>query len=136
MMKTKRLHTVLLLVIVILFWIFGSLAKWLSLFETRYIMYVCKLPSNLFDIIMAFIIYLFLKGKYAPLSTKGSLQDHIIAFQRNFKGKQAITIVSRFFATLLPTGIEFSELETKVTLIKISPELMFPIVSLTEILIQ
>lgn len=48
---------------VYIFWIFGSLAKWLSLFGTNLLFYVIKLPSNLFDISTAFLIFIFLRGK-------------------------------------------------------------------------
>jgi len=46
---------------VYIFWFFGSLAKWLSLFGTRYLVYILKLPSNLFDVATAFIIFTYLR---------------------------------------------------------------------------
>lgn len=55
---------------VYIFWIFGSLAKRLSLFGTGNIVYACKLPSNLFDVATAIMIYVFLRGK---LDFKSSL---------------------------------------------------------------
>jgi len=55
---------------VYIFWIFGTLAKWLSLFGTRYIVYAVKLPSNLFDVATAFLIFTFLRGR---LGFKSSL---------------------------------------------------------------
>lgn len=48
---------------VYIFWIFGTLAKWLSLFGTRYIIYAVKLPSNLFDVATAFLVFTFLRGR-------------------------------------------------------------------------
>ena len=55
---------------VYVFWIFGSLAKWLSLFGTRYLVYALKFPSNLFDVATAFLIFIFLRRK---LDFKSSL---------------------------------------------------------------
>lgn len=48
---------------VYIFWIFGTLAKWLSLFGTRFLVYACKLPSNLFDVATAFLIFTYLRRK-------------------------------------------------------------------------
>lgn len=48
---------------VYIFWVFGSFAKWFSLFGTRFLIYVIKLPSNLFDTATAFIIFLFVRRK-------------------------------------------------------------------------
>ena len=44
-----------------IFWIFGTLAKWLSLFGTRFLVYACKMPSNLFDVATAFLIFTYLR---------------------------------------------------------------------------
>lgn len=46
-----------------LFWIFGSLAKTLSLYGKSSFIYVLKLPANLFDIATAILIFVFLKRK-------------------------------------------------------------------------
>ena len=48
---------------VYIFWIFGSLAKWSSLFGTRFLVYVIKFPSNLFDTATALAIFLFVRRK-------------------------------------------------------------------------
>jgi len=48
---------------VYIFWMFGSLAKWLSLFGTRFLVYAIKLPPNLFDAATAFIIFIFLRRR-------------------------------------------------------------------------
>jgi len=48
---------------VYIFWIFGSLAKQLSLFGRSGILYIIKLPPNLFDIATAFLIFIFLREK-------------------------------------------------------------------------
>lgn len=48
---------------VYIFWIFGTLSKWLSLFGTRFLVYACKLPSNLFDVATAFLIFTYLRRK-------------------------------------------------------------------------
>ena len=45
-----------------LFWIFGSLAKTLSLYGKSSFIYVLKLPANLFDIATAILIFVFLTG--------------------------------------------------------------------------
>jgi dolichyl-phosphate-mannose-protein mannosyltransferase len=53
------------------FWIFGSIAKGLSLFPTGVsvvsagspILYILKLPANLFDLATAFVIFLFLRKR-------------------------------------------------------------------------
>ncbi len=45
------------------FWIFGSLAKSLSLFGTSMFTYVMKLPSNLFDMATAFLIFTFVRKR-------------------------------------------------------------------------
>jgi dolichyl-phosphate-mannose-protein mannosyltransferase len=55
---------------VYIFWIFGSLAKWLSLFRTRSIVYAIKLPPTLFDVATAFLLFTFLRKK---LDFKSSL---------------------------------------------------------------
>jgi len=46
---------------VYIFWVFGSLAKWFSLFGTSSLVYAIKLPSNLFDLATAFLIFIFLR---------------------------------------------------------------------------
>lgn len=46
---------------VYIFWIFGSLAKHLSLFGSPYLIYLIKLPSNLFDLATAYLIFHYLK---------------------------------------------------------------------------
>jgi len=48
---------------VYIFWVFGSFAKWFSLFGTRFLVYLIKLPSNLFDTATALIIFLFVRRK-------------------------------------------------------------------------
>ena len=56
-----------------LFWGFGSIAKGLSLFGTSSFLYIMKLPSTLFDIATAFVIFLFVRKhssfKMAVLAT-------------------------------------------------------------------
>jgi len=46
---------------VYIFWIFGSLAKHLSLFGGSHLIYLIKLPSNLFDLATAYLIFRYLK---------------------------------------------------------------------------
>jgi dolichyl-phosphate-mannose-protein mannosyltransferase len=48
---------------VYIFWTFGSLARWLSLFGTPAIVYVLKLPSTLFDTATAGLIFIFLRRR-------------------------------------------------------------------------
>ncbi len=48
---------------VYIFWVFGSFAKWFSLFGTRFLVYLIKLPSNLFDTATALIIFLFVRRR-------------------------------------------------------------------------
>ena len=48
---------------VYIFWFFGSLAKILSLFGKRSLIYILKLPSNLFDVATAALIFVFLRRK-------------------------------------------------------------------------
>ena len=48
---------------VYIFWVFGSLAKWLSLFETSSLVYAIKLPSTLFDLATVFLIFIFLRRR-------------------------------------------------------------------------
>ncbi len=48
---------------VYIFWIFGSLAKSLSLFGKGALVYVLKLPPNLFDVATAALIFVFLRRK-------------------------------------------------------------------------
>jgi Gpi18-like mannosyltransferase len=45
------------------FWVFGSLTKALSLFGTPYMYYVIKLLPNLFDIAIAFLIFVFVRKR-------------------------------------------------------------------------
>jgi Gpi18-like mannosyltransferase len=45
------------------FWVFGLLAKSLSLFGTSLFTYVMKLPSNLFDMATAFLIFAFVRKR-------------------------------------------------------------------------
>ena len=45
------------------FWVFGLLAKGLSLFGTSLFTYVMKLPSNLFDMATAFLIFAFVRKR-------------------------------------------------------------------------
>jgi Gpi18-like mannosyltransferase len=45
------------------FWVFGLLAKSLSLFGTTLFTYVMKLPSNLFDMATAFLIFAFVRKR-------------------------------------------------------------------------
>jgi Gpi18-like mannosyltransferase len=46
-----------------IFWVFGSLAKYLSLFGTSALIYVLKLPANIFDVATSTLIYLFLRKR-------------------------------------------------------------------------
>ena len=46
-----------------IFWAFGSLAKWLSLFGTSTLNFILKLPSTLFDTATAGLIFLFLRKR-------------------------------------------------------------------------
>lgn len=46
-----------------LFWLLGSLAKNLSLYGTPYLSYLIKLPSNIFDLATAFLIFVFVRRK-------------------------------------------------------------------------
>jgi Gpi18-like mannosyltransferase len=48
---------------VYIFWAFGSLGKWLSLFETPALVFILKLPSTLFDTATAGLIFMFLKKR-------------------------------------------------------------------------
>jgi len=48
---------------VFIFWVFGNLAKHLSLFEAPSLIYIIKLPSNLFDLAISYIIFHFLRKK-------------------------------------------------------------------------
>jgi len=48
---------------VYIFWVFGSLAKALSLFGKGALIYVLKLPPNLFDVATAALIFVFLRRK-------------------------------------------------------------------------
>jgi len=48
---------------VYIFLIFGHLGKWLSLFGKNSMVYIVKLPSNLFDIATSFLIFNFLRRK-------------------------------------------------------------------------
>jgi Gpi18-like mannosyltransferase len=45
------------------FWLFGLLAKSLSLFGTSFFTYVMKLPPNLFDMATAFLIFVFVRKR-------------------------------------------------------------------------
>jgi dolichyl-phosphate-mannose-protein mannosyltransferase len=45
------------------FWIFGSLAKSLSLFGSNLLIYVLKLPATLFDIAASFLIFAFVRKR-------------------------------------------------------------------------
>jgi Gpi18-like mannosyltransferase len=48
---------------VYIFWVFGSLARWFSLFETSLLTFMIKLPSTLFDLATAFLIFVFLRRR-------------------------------------------------------------------------
>jgi Gpi18-like mannosyltransferase len=48
---------------VYMFWIFGSLAKWLSLLGSSSLVYILKLPSTLFDTATAGLIFVFLRKR-------------------------------------------------------------------------
>ena len=48
---------------VYIFWTFGSLAKWLSLYGTPALNFILKLPSTLFDTATAGLIFLFLRKR-------------------------------------------------------------------------
>jgi len=59
---------------VYIFWVFGSLAKQLSLFGRVALLYVIKLPPNLFDVATSFLIFVFLRRKldFKPSLTAAS----------------------------------------------------------------
>lgn len=46
----------------------------------------------------------FQKGEYLPLEVKGAWKEHIMAFVRRFGNKSIITIVPRFFTSLVQPG--------------------------------
>ncbi len=46
-----------------IFWIFGKIANYFSLFDTGYFVYLLKLPSNLFDLGISLLIFSFLRKK-------------------------------------------------------------------------
>jgi Gpi18-like mannosyltransferase len=48
---------------VYIFWAFGSLGRWLSLFGSPALVYVLKLPSTLFDIATAGLVFVFLRKR-------------------------------------------------------------------------
>jgi Gpi18-like mannosyltransferase len=48
---------------VYIFWTFGSLAKWLSLFGTPALAFILKLPSTLFDTATSGLIFVFLRKR-------------------------------------------------------------------------
>ena len=48
---------------VYIFWAFGSLAKWLSLFGSSSLVWILKLPSTLFDTATASLIFVFLRKR-------------------------------------------------------------------------
>lgn len=49
-----------------IFWVFGTLAKHLSVFGTGALIYVLKLPANIFDMATSTLIYLFLRKRIDP----------------------------------------------------------------------
>ena len=55
---------------VYIFWVFGSLAKSLSLFGSNSLIYILKLPSSIFDVATSALIYLFIRKR---LSFKASI---------------------------------------------------------------
>jgi (1->4)-alpha-D-glucan 1-alpha-D-glucosylmutase len=68
---------------------------------------------------------IFQMGSYTPLVVSGRLRDHIIAFQREYDGKRAVTVAPRFFATLagegkLPLGSEVWQ-DTSIVIPDIAP---------------
>ena len=48
---------------IFIFWVFGSLAKYLSLFGSPSLIYIIKLPSNLFDLATSYLIFRYLRRK-------------------------------------------------------------------------
>ncbi|MEM2913846.1 MAG: hypothetical protein QXH91_00385, partial [Candidatus Bathyarchaeia archaeon] len=60
---------------VYIFWIFGSIAKWLSLFGTSFFVYSLKMPSTLFDVAISLLIFIFFRRK---LDFKTSLMTSLL----------------------------------------------------------
>jgi (1->4)-alpha-D-glucan 1-alpha-D-glucosylmutase len=58
---------------------------------------------------------LFLEGTYTPLYAEGELHNHIIAFKREYQGKCLITIVPRFFTSLIDYNSPLSSASWKST---------------------
>ena len=54
---------------VYIFWLFGSLANWLSLSGTATFVYILKLPSTLFDTATAGLIFIFLRKRVSLSSS-------------------------------------------------------------------
>ena len=48
---------------VYIFWVFGSLANYMSLFNTDSLLYLLKLPSGIFDVATSALIFLFLRKR-------------------------------------------------------------------------
>jgi len=48
---------------VVIFWVFGTIARGFSLFGTPFLLYVLKLPSNLFDIGISALIFFYLRKR-------------------------------------------------------------------------
>lgn len=49
---------------VYIFWVFGSIAKYLGLFGSHLIRYIIKLPPNIFDLATSTLIFIFLKKHF------------------------------------------------------------------------
>jgi (1->4)-alpha-D-glucan 1-alpha-D-glucosylmutase len=49
-------------------------------------------------------LQVFQQGSYLPLAVMGKCKDHIIAFARRYENQTIITIVSRFFTSLIQPG--------------------------------
>jgi len=50
---------------------------------------------------------LYLKGSYTPLSLSGPLSEHVVAFERNYKGMSAICIVARTLSAVMPDLLHY-----------------------------
>ncbi len=48
---------------VYVFWVFGSLAKWLSVNGTPFLTFFIKLPSTLFDVATSFLVFVFVRKR-------------------------------------------------------------------------
>ena len=58
---------------VIIFWVFGNIAEKLSLFNTPQLVYILKFPSALFDVGVAFLIFIILRRMNSDLSSAATI---------------------------------------------------------------